>query len=284
LCYRGREKEAKALHESLALDTNINSAIMGTTGLMAALQNSQHTTARWLLSLPGLDTNLRDHSDRTALHWAVRGNYSLLDLVVMIATRSSWLTVNQQDRSGNTALDEAVQNSHIASALYLSWLGVKCKDVNRNCYITRIRIIRNPSSVEKYSFSGSQEILSLTNSVLKVKRMYRDVTLQTWLEAGCAQQAQFWAVAANDVLALDRLSKTHNINLESEKLRMLAELLDHREVWSFVTSLQNLAWAKVKEKLPALAFLPTSHLLDKKVPSTVMGILLNYRNPESDLL
>lgn len=284
MCYRGREKEAKALHESLALDTDINSAIMGTTGLMAALQNSQNTTARWLLSLSGLDTNLRDHSDRTALHWAVRGNYSLLDLVVMIATRSSWSTVNQQDKSGNTALDEAVQNSHVASALYLSWLGVKCKDENQNCYITRLSIIRNPSSSEKYSFSGSQEILSLTNSVLKVKRMYRDVTLQTWLEAGCAYQAQFWAVAANDVQALDRLSKADNINLDREKLRKLTELLDHREVWSYVTSLQDLSWAKVKQKLPALAFLPTSHLLDKKVPTTVMGILLKYRNPESDLL
>ena len=39
------------------------------------------------------------------------------------------------------------------------------------------------------------------------------------------------------------------------KLSNLAKLFDHREMWSYVTSLKSLAWAVVKEQSPALVSL-----------------------------
>ena len=32
-------------------------------------------------------------------------------------------------------------------------------------------------------------------------RRYTEVTLHTWIKEGCQQEAQYWAVAANDVNA-----------------------------------------------------------------------------------
>ena len=70
------------------------------------------------------------------------------------------------------------------------------------------------------------------------------VTLRTWLEQDCKQDAQFWAVAANDLPALMFLAGI--VKLDRPRLRSLAKLFDHREIWSYVTSLQSLAWEEVK--------------------------------------
>ena len=59
----------------------------------------------------------------------------------------------------DTALDLAAQYS-TSTAIYLSWLGAECREENRK---------------------------------------YKEVTLQTWIEADCQEEAQYWAVAANDV-------------------------------------------------------------------------------------
>ena len=58
--------------------------VTGWTGLMATLQFRHHSLARWLLSLPGLDTNVCDELDsETALHFAV-GFKAPLDIVIQL--------------------------------------------------------------------------------------------------------------------------------------------------------------------------------------------------------
>ena len=49
----------------------------GYTGLMEALMNYLHSLYRWLLSLPGLDTNLRNGNNVTALHTACQNDAPL---------------------------------------------------------------------------------------------------------------------------------------------------------------------------------------------------------------
>ena len=85
----------------------------------------------------------------------------------------------------------------------------------------------------------------------------REVTLQNWKEAGCQQEAQFWAVAANDLNALKQLARM-------EKLRSLAKLFNHRQVWSYVTSLESLAWEEIRQSSPALVTNPPAELLEKR--------------------
>ena len=123
-----------------------------------------------------------------------------LDIVITLVRLSSWETVNRKESDGYTALDYAVLGNNTSAVLYLSWLGAECREENRK---------------------------------------YREVTLQTWIEAGCQQEAQYWAVAANDLNALKQLARMESVTLHREKLRSLAKLFNHREVWSYVTSI---AW------------------------------------------
>ena len=59
-------------------------------------------------------------------------------------------------------------------------------------------------------------------------------------------------MAANEVVAMKNLTEKENVTLDEPKLRRLAKLLDHREVWSYVTSLQSLAWEKLQQSFPAV--------------------------------
>ena len=79
-----------------------------------------------------------------------------------------------------------------------------------------------------------------------MKHTFNKVTLETWIESGCQQGAQFWAVAANDLYALKQL-EMENVTLHREKLRSLAKLFNHRGVWSYVTSLESLTWEEVRQ-------------------------------------
>ena len=116
--------------------------------------------------------------------------------MICLTTLSSWETVNMKDNWGATALDDAVLNNNTSIALYLSWLGAE---------------------------SGQEN------------RQYREVTLASWLEVGCEKEAQFWAVAANDVKLLKQLAGMENIRLDREKLVNLAKLLENQEVLDFVS-------------------------------------------------
>ena len=93
-CYRGDESEAKTLVERDPGLYNKQCEEDGMTGLMIALYFEHHSLCRWLLSLPGLDTSLRDKGDSTALHWACRFD-APLDIVIALARLSSQDTVGE---------------------------------------------------------------------------------------------------------------------------------------------------------------------------------------------
>ena len=153
-CVAGDESEAKSMVErDPGLHNKQDSE--GWTGLMEALRYKRHSLSRWLLSLPGLDTNLRNKWNDTALNLACYYD-APLDIVIALVRLSSWETVNRKGiNGGTTALDYAIQYNNTSAALYLSWLGAECKEENRK---------------------------------------YREVTVQTWIEAGFQQEAQYWAV------------------------------------------------------------------------------------------
>ena len=249
-CSHKDESKAKSLLERnpwMQNDRNIN----GITVLMVALKFKCISLARWLLSLPGLDTSSLDVNNFTTLHWACVFD-APLDIVATLARLSSWETVNMVDRNGNTALDRAVVSKNTSAALYLSWLGAKCRAEFRNCYNT-----------------GEDED--------KVVHNFTEVNLQTWIEAGCQQDAQYWAVAANDLNALKHLAKVENVRLDRVKLRNLAKLFNHRKMWSYSSSLESLAWEELKLKYPALVNNPPEKLLGQKVPSHVVGVIFNCK-------
>ena len=102
-CMLGDESKAKSL---LARDPGLHNKqdILGNTGLVAALQNKRHSLCRCLLSLPGLDTNLRDKYNYAALHHGCL-SYAPLDILITLVRLSSWETVNMKNGYGKTALD-----------------------------------------------------------------------------------------------------------------------------------------------------------------------------------
>ena len=91
--------------------------------------------------------------------------------------------------NGHTALDEAVEKDELSTAIYLSWLGAECKDENKK---------------------------------------FDDVSLQTWLDAGCQQDAPMWAVAAKNMKALKLLENMLEINFDKPILIKLAALFGHQ--------------------------------------------------------
>ena len=212
----------------------------GWTGLMVSLIYKRHSICRWLLSLPGLDANICTGGNYSALDVACM--YSTpLDIVIQIARLSSWEIVNKKNSRGQTALDRAVIKCYnITTALYLSWLGVECREENRK---------------------------------------YSEVTLQTWIEAGYYQDAQYWAVAANALDALNLLARMEDVTLDRKKLVRLAKLFDHWEIWSYLTSLQSLAWEKVQQSSPALLTLRPAALLELSPPDLhyIVRLLCRYR-------
>ena len=110
----------------------------------------------------------RDEDNWTGLHWAACRD-TPLDIVVQLAKLSSMQTLNRRNSMGNTALDKAVQFKKTSTALYLAWLGAECQ--------------------KKYD-------------------KHREASLETWVEKSCQQDAQYWAVAANDIRFIILLSIT----------------------------------------------------------------------------
>ena len=212
------------------------------TGLMWALEYKQHSLSRWLLSLPELDANIRNGANRTALHISCVWD-APLDVVIALVRLSSWETVNMKDKAGMTALDWASDYNNTSAVLYLSWLGAE----------------------------GEEENMRST-----------EVTLQTWIDEGCQQEAQYWAVAANDIEALKLLGGMENVTLDRENIRSLAKIFDHRAIWSYVTSLQSLTWEKLQLSVPAVVTLSPKELMEKKVANHVVRVLLMYRDPEEN--
>ena len=68
-------------------------------------------------------------------------------------------------------------------------------------------------------------------------RKYDDVTLQTWLDAGCQQDASMWAVAAKDLKALKQLAVMGSVIFDKSILCNLAELFGFKEIKCFVEAI-----------------------------------------------
>ena len=264
-CRIGNDSEAKSLAEK---DPFIHNKLdsHGYTGLIWSLWFKQQSISRWMLSLECLDTNICFEENWTSLHHACIYE-TPLDIVITLTRLSTWETINKKNSDGKTALDKAVEQYHTSAALYLSWLGAECREENQNCYTSGPR----------------------GNSV---RNTFTKLDLQTWIEAGCQQDAQYWAVAANDIRfvvfmkeikyfclcsALKLLSETTAVMLEKPKLQKLAKLFDHREVWSHVTKLQDLAWEEVIKTAPAAVNLSPAELLDRNVPPHVVKVILTTR-------
>jgi len=213
-CRNGDEKMARELYESDKSVLNLKSSGDNgpdVTGLVCSMYNKKdnYSITSWLLSLPGLDVNIKcGRFLFTALHMASREGLPLEPLIIL-ATLASKETINlkmNNDGSGHeficsTALDIAVKFDHTSIAIYLSWLGAECKDENRK---------------------------------------FCDVTLQTWLDAGCQQDAPMWAVAANDLKALKELASMEEIIFDKPILLNLAKLLGRQEIKCYLKDNQNL--------------------------------------------
>jgi len=165
-------------------------SIAGNTALMAALMSGQHTIARWLLSLSQIDVNIKAQGNYTALELAASFK-TPLDILIILANPT---TLSDGWISTTlSAIDLAEQSGQGNIALYLTWLGVELKENNE------------PND-------------------------YRMITLATWLEAGYLEDAQYWAVAANDVKSLITLKEEKNVTLNREKLLFLVKIFDRREI------------------------------------------------------
>ena len=281
VCGKGDIKKAKSLYEhdhqiinkeNYQIDASLcqhNWEYSSVTGLMQSFSEVKHSLARWLLERPELNTNFISHDGTTILQHACKMNDddTPLDIIIQLTKLCSWETVNRKDRWGDTALDYAVIYRNTSAALYLSWLGAECKEENRNCCYTGERSSR-------------------------VKHTFTAVTLQTWIETGCQQEAQYWAVVANDAQALNQLARMENITMDTENLKALAKQYNHQKifsVWGELASLTILAW-EVCVSSPALhrpgtampelnlaSYRDTLHLLCRRAKSQ------NY-NQEEQLL
>ena len=223
----------------------------GNTGLTVALRYKHHSISRWLLSLPGLDTNVRVPllSCCDILDWTYVGKECMdlacffdapLDIVITLAKLSNWETANRND---NSALDLALMRNNTSIIFYLDWLGRECRKENMNC--------------TEYNDCTEDNV----------------VKLEDWIEAGCQQDAQYWAVAANDLKSLKTLENAKNVTLDRPKLKRLAKLFDHWAVWSYLNSLQSLAWEELQKSSPALLALPPSLQLERAVPGHVVLVI-----------
>jgi len=197
----GDEKKAREMYDAdnSVLNTTIVAHVNGHqfkyTGLKAALIKKRHSICRWLLSLPDIIvtdvcSTSAPNSSYVSALRCAAYNKTPLDLIISL-TRLSRPEIKTKDQNGNTALDIAVEKEEFSTAIYLSWLGAECKEENRK---------------------------------------FRNVTLQTWLDAGCQQDAPLWAVAANNLEALRELATMKEVFFDKPLLLDLANVLGHQEI------------------------------------------------------
>jgi len=210
-CENGDEERARVLYAEYLLrgKSILNSwhRNTGKTGLVLAIINGHNSICRWLLSLPGIDVN-DGFFLFVAIHAAAAHcDKTPLDVVITVAKMTSKHNINRKLPQGEweeedvTALDIAVQKTPLSTAIYLSWLGAECKEENKK---------------------------------------FGDVTLQTWLDAGCHQDAPMWAVAANDLSALKQLDSMEEVSLDKPILINLAKLFGHQEIKCYLENNQHL--------------------------------------------
>ena len=70
------------------------------------------------------------------------------------------------------------------------------------------------------------------------------------------------------------------VKIDKLKLRWLSKLFNHREIWSYVSDLQSLAWERLEETVAVAATLPPEQLMKEKVVGSVVNVLLKYSVPD----
>lgn len=90
-------------------------------------------------------------------------------------------------------------------------------------------------------------------------------------------------MAADDLGALKSLAAMKSeVKLDKVKLRKLAKLFNHREIWAYLSDLQTLAWERLVKTVPSAVNLSPEELMEKKVDGSVVKVLLMYRNSDLD--
>ena len=70
------------------------------------------------------------------------------------------------------------------------------------------------------------------------------------------------------------------VKIDKLKLRWLSKIFNHREIWSYVSDLQSLAWERLEEPVAVAATLPPEQLIEEKVVGSVVNVHLMYRVPD----
>jgi len=229
--------------------------------LISSLKYKCHSLTRFLLSVPGPGVDIVNSLTRFLLGKDIT---PVIVAVALDAPLDILITIAKLSRSSKEAFYRmnpsaffGTDRNTISATIFLSWLGFEFEEEeDRNCW---------------YSGLGED----------KVRHNFTDVTLDTWRQAGCLQDAQFWAVAAADLGALKSLAamKTE-VKLDKVKLRKLAKLFNHRKIWEYLSDLQSLAWERLVETVPSAVNLSPEELMEKEVDGSVVKVLLTYRNPD----
>ena len=104
LCSDGDLKGVQAALQS-GVDVNSTNG-EGQTGLMMSLENKHTEVASLLLEQEGIDINISDYNNKTALHFAAMYDQNSDILATLLARTTS--VVNQRDCDGATPLNKAV--------------------------------------------------------------------------------------------------------------------------------------------------------------------------------
>ena len=185
----------------------------GITGLQQSINKGHHNLTRWLLERPELDANIYSpFVNTTAIHHASTNIRTPLDILIHLTRISSWKTISMECRLDRinlrkgTALDKAIELYNHSATLYLAWLGLTCREsnVDRLTWLgVNCRFNEENEKEEEEDNNGTHwETNSDYCTSLPIKNT--TVDLESWIKAGCQQEAQFWAVAANDIEALKR--------------------------------------------------------------------------------